>query len=81
MCARAVNAMPNMKEKKVGKIPAKKNPFKPFKEYQKEFEKAKDAKTLAQVLEDNGAPISCTSSFASDLSVIEPFTHCELQKC
>lgn len=44
--------------KKVGIIPPKKNPFKPFKTYQKEFDKAKDAKSLAKVLEDNGVAIS-----------------------
>ena len=44
--------------KKVGIIPAKKNPFKQFKTYQKEFERAKDAKSLAKVLEDNGVAIS-----------------------
>lgn len=44
--------------KDVGKIPAKKNPFKPFKEYQKEFTKAKDAQSLVKVLEDNGVAIS-----------------------
>lgn len=43
---------------KVGKIPAKKNPFKPFKEYQTEFAKAKDAQSLVKVLEDNGVAIS-----------------------
>ena len=44
--------------KNVGKIPAKKNPFKPFKQYQKEFAKANDAQTLTKVLEDNGVAIS-----------------------
>ena len=43
---------------KVGIIPAKKNPFKPFKEYQHEFAKAKDAQSLGKVLEDNGVAIS-----------------------
>lgn len=44
--------------KNVGNIPAKKNPFKPFKTYQKEFAQAKDASTLKKVLEDNGVAIS-----------------------
>ena len=44
--------------KNVGSIPAKKNPFKPFKTYQKEFAQAKDASTLKKVLEDNGVAIS-----------------------
>lgn len=43
---------------KVGVIPQKKNPFKPFKTYQKEFGKAKDAQSLVKVLEDNGVAIS-----------------------
>ena len=44
--------------KNVGNIPAKKNPFKPFKTYQKEFAQAKDAPALKKVLEDNGVAIS-----------------------
>lgn len=42
----------------IGKMPAKKAPFRPFKEYQKEFERTKDAQSLKKVLEDNGVPIS-----------------------
>lgn len=42
----------------VGNFPEKKNPFQPFKTYQKEFAEAKDLPTLKKVLEDNGVVIS-----------------------
>ena len=42
----------------VGKFPEKKNPFQPFKTYQKEFANAKDLPTLKKVLEDNGVVMS-----------------------
>lgn len=42
----------------VGRFPKNKNPFKPFKTYQKEFAAAKDLPTLKKVLEDNGVVIS-----------------------
>lgn len=42
----------------VGNFPEKKNPFQPFKTYQKEFTSAKDLPTLKKVLEDNGVVMS-----------------------
>lgn len=42
----------------VGNFPEKKNPFQPFKTYQKEFAAAKDLPTLKKVLEDNGVVMS-----------------------
>lgn len=42
----------------VGNFPEKKNPFQPFKTYQKEFAEAKDLPTLKKVLEDNGVVMS-----------------------
>ena len=42
----------------VGNFPDKKNPFQPFKTYQKEFAAAKDLPTLKKVLEDNGVVMS-----------------------
>lgn len=41
-----------------GNFAGKKNPFKEFKTYQKEFAAAKDLPTLKQVLEDNGVQMS-----------------------
>ena len=42
----------------VGNFPDKKNPFQPFKTYQKEFAAANDLPTLKKVLEDNGVVMS-----------------------
>lgn len=42
----------------VGNFPQKKNPFKPFKTYQKEYENARDLPTLKKLLEDNGVVMS-----------------------
>lgn len=41
-----------------GNFAGKKNPFKPFKTYQKEFAAANDLPTLKKVLEDNGVQMS-----------------------
>lgn len=42
----------------VGSFPQKKNPFKPFKTYQKDFASANDLTSLKKVLEDNGVVMS-----------------------
>ena len=42
----------------VGSFPEKKNPFQPFKTYQKEFAEARDLPTLKKVLENNGVVMS-----------------------
>lgn len=42
----------------VGTFPQKKNAFKPFKTYQKDFASAKDLQSLKKVLEDNGVVMS-----------------------